>query len=211
MPRISSTNKWRCTSSTQNGTVFDVELVEERPGIAVLQVTGKTASQAFANESGGHRWQRVPPNEKKGRVHTSTVTVCCLDVPEERDMPLDDRDLRWTFCRSGGKGGQHVNRTDSAVQLMHVPTGVMVRCESERSQTQNKITARMLLQARLAETKRSGDAKDRSALRKALVGVGARGDKVISIALQRDQVVHHVTGKRMSATRYLQGHVDEIH
>jgi peptide chain release factor 1 len=187
------------------GTVFDLELVDERPGIAILQVTGKNASKLFANESGGHRWQRVPPNEKKGRVHTSTVTVAVLRVPTDRDMTIADKDLRWTFCRSGGSGGQHVNKTESAVQLLHIPTGLMVRCESERSQTQNKVTAKMLMLARLAEAQDAEVSKATAASRKAQVGVGARGDKRRTIRTQDGIVTDHLLDQKWPLKSYLRG------
>jgi peptide chain release factor 1 len=192
-------------ASMRCGTVFDLELVDERPGIAILQVTGKNASKLFANESGGHRWQRVPPNEKKGRVHTSTVTVAVLRVPTDRDMTIADKDLRWTFCRSGGSGGQHVNKTESAVQLLHIPTGLMVRCESERSQTQNKVTAKMLMLARLAEAQDAEVSKATAASRKAQVGVGARGDKRRTIRTQDGIVTDHLLDQKWPLKSYLRG------
>ena len=196
--------------NTRCGTVFDLELVDSRPGITVLRVTGKNAMGLFSNEPGGHRWQRIPPTEKSGRVHTSTVTVAILRVPTDKEMPIEDKDLRWTFCRSGGSGGQHVNKTESAVQLMHIPTGVMVRCESERSQNQNKITAKTLLMARLAGARDIEAASKINGSRKSQVGTGQRGDKVVTIRIQDDTVTHHITGKRTTASRYLKGYVDDL-
>ena len=187
-----------------------MELVEDRPGIIVLRVSGKNAAKLFQHESGGHRFQRVPPTEKRGRVQTSTVTVATLGVPSDNDLVIADKDLRWSFCRSGGSGGQHVNKTESAVQLLHVPTGVQIRCESERSQTQNKITALAVLRARIWEAQQEKAAKGRAQDRKQQVGSGMRADKTVTIALQRDQVTHHVTGKTMSATRYLKGFLNEL-
>jgi len=197
-------------SGTQNGTSFDLELVEDRPGIVVIRVTGKNASDLFKNEPGGHRWQRISPTEKRGRVHTSTITVAILVVPSDKEQSIADKDLRWTYCRAGGKGGQHVNKTDSAVQLLHIPTGTLVRCESERSQTQNKVTAMQLLRARLAESQKSEGHNKTNGVRKGQIGGGARGDKTITIRMQDDIVVHHVTGKRTTAARYMKGYIEDL-
>src|SRR5579885_2588838 len=109
--------------------------------MTVLQIDGQGAWSAFAHEPGGHRFQRIPPNEKRGRVHTSTVTVAVLPELTDTQVPINDKDLEWSYCRGSGKGGQHRNVTDSAVQLHHKPTGIRVRCESERSQPQNRRTA----------------------------------------------------------------------
>jgi len=176
----------------------------------VLQFTGKNCYAKLKHESGGHRFQRIPPTERKGRVHTSTITVAILPVPSERDVVLLDKDLQWSFCRAGGSGGQHVNKTDSAVQLTHIPTGLQIRCEAERSQTQNKVTALALLRARIQEQTTQQNAQSRNADRKAQVGGGARGDKTITLRLQEDQVVHHETGKRTTATRYMAGYLEDL-
>lgn len=173
-------------------------------------MVGKGAVRLFQHESGGHRWQHVPKTEKRGRVQTSTITVAVLRVPTDKEMPVADKDLRWTFCRSGGSGGQHVNKTDSAVQLLHIPTGLMVRCESERSQTQNKLSAKALLMARMSEARDEAVASKVNGSRKSQVGSGMRGDKVITIRVQDDIVTHHGTGKRTTATRYMKGYVDDL-
>lgn len=175
-----------------------------------MRMCGKGAAKLFANEAGGHRWQRIPPTEKKGRVHTSTITVAVLHVPEDREMVIADKDLKWAFCRSGGSGGQHVNKTDSAVQLTHIPTGVQVRCESERSQTQNKMTALSLLRARLVEAAKTEGSARVNGSRKSQVGSGMRGDKVVTLRMQDDVVTHHVTGRRTTVTRYMRGYVDDL-
>ena len=189
---------------------LEVELIERRPGLAVLQVTGQTAVNDFRHEAGGHRWQRIPPTEKRGRVQTSTVTVATLPVPEGAEFCLSEKDLNWAFCRAGGKGGQHVNRTDSAVQLTHRPSGMMVRVENERSQSQNKAVALAVLRSRLAEKDREQAESTVNASRRSQVGAGMRGDKRRTIALQRDQVTDHITGKRVSAKVYLTGEIDRV-
>jgi peptide chain release factor 1 len=154
--------------------------------------------------------QRVPPTEKRGRVHTSTVTIAVLPVPEHKNLDIDTRDLEWKTCRGSGAGGQHRNTTDSAVQLTHKPTGLMVRCESERSQHQNKAMALDVLRSRLAQHQEDRTQAKRNQKRRQQVGTGMRGDKRRTIALQRDQVVDHRTGRRMSAKKYLRGEVDGL-
>lgn len=176
----------------------------------VLVAKGKGANDAFRHEPGGHRWQRVPPNEKRGRVHTSTVTVAVLAVPEALGYDLDDTDLEWKACRGSGAGGQHRNKRDTAIQLRHKPTGIMVRCEAERSQHANRQTARAMLAARLEQAEADRRVDGRNATRRAQVGTGMRADKVRTIALQRDQVTDHRLGRRMSAKRYLKGELDKL-
>ena len=133
-----------------------------------------------------------------------------LREPTEAEVRIDPRDLEWKACRGSGKGGQHRNVTDSAVQLTHLPTRTSVRVESERSQHQNKRLALGLLRARLLEVEESRLADDRSGRRRRQVGSGMRGDKRRSVSVFRDQVVDHVTGRRMSYQRYARGFVEEL-
>ena len=176
----------------------------------VLRVTGKTAAQDFSHEGGGHRFQRVPPTEKNGRRQSSTITVAILREPTEAEVHLDDRDLEWKATRGSGAGGQARNKVSSAIQLTHKPSGIMVRVESERSQTQNKQVALALLRARLLDQKTCALDSARNQTRRAQVGVGARGDKRRTVSLFRDQAVDHVTGKRISAERYMRGFVEDL-
>jgi peptide chain release factor 1 len=202
----SSPNKCRSTRVSRPGGRFSLELVEERPGFAVLRVDGKGARDAFAHEAGGHRWQRVPPNDKRGRVHTSTITVAVLDEPTEVELPtLDPRDLDITTCRSSGNGGQNVQKTDSAVQIRHIPTGLIVRCETERSQTYNRATAIAILRARLHEARQHSANAERADTRRRQIGSGQRGDKRRTIAVQRDSVVDHVSGRAWRYDDYERG------
>lgn len=180
-------------------------MIDEGAGFVVFRVGGKGAEEAFGHEAGGHRWQRVPPNEKRDRVQTSTVTVAVLPEPREVDLTIDPRDLDWRFCRGSGAGGQHRNKTETAVQLTHLPTGTSVRCEAERSQQQNKQAALALLRARLWE-ERQGDLTDaRSRERRAQVGSGMRGDKRRTVQVKNDAVTDHVLNRSWKFAAYERG------
>lgn len=181
------------------------EVIEERSGFVLCRVFGNGAEEALKNEAGGMRWQRIPPNEKRGRVHTSTVTVAVLPEPTDVQIRLDERDLDYRTCRASGAGGQKINKTDSAVQLTHKPTGLMVRVETERSQHQNRATALALLRARLWEAKRDRETAARANDRRTQVGSGMRGDKRRTIAVQRGTVVDHVTGRSWPVRDDLRG------
>lgn len=193
--------------SAQHAILFEIELIERREGVITFRAVGPNtkARDLFANEAGGHRWQRVPPNDKKGRVHTSTITVAVLPEPTPVEVQIRDADLDVRTCRAGSAGGQYVNKTESAVQITHRPTGVSVRCESERSQNQNRATAMALLRARIWEAERTRLADERAATRKQQVGGGARGDKRRTIRVQDGQVNDHITGQHWELRSYLRG------
>lgn len=173
--------------------------------MVTLRVTGKRADELFRDEPGGHRWQRVPPNERRGRVQTSTITVAVLPEPAEHDEPLRECDLRWTATRGSGAGGQARNKTSNCVQLWHTPTGTMVRCESERSQAQNLASAKALLRARLHAARTGALTQEQANARRAQVGSGMRGDKRRTIRAQEGQVHDHVTGRRWTLREYTRG------
>lgn len=166
---------------------------------------GKHAVETFKDEPGGHRWQRVPPTEKQGRVQTSTITVAVLPEPTATQVVLNERDLDFKFCRGSGAGGQHRNVTDSAVVLTHRPTGVVVRCESERSQHANKDTALAVLRARLWEVTQLALDGKRALDRRAQIGSGMRGDKRRTIRVRDDVVNDHVTGRQWKFRAYARG------
>ena len=138
-------------------------------------------------------------------MQTSTVTVAVLAEPTDVQVRLDDRDLEYRTCRASGAGGQKVNKTDSAVQLTHRPTGLMVRVETERSQHQNRATALVLLRARLWQAEREARDAARASDRRTQVGSGMRGDKRRTIAVQRGTVVDHVNGRSWNLRDYLRG------
>lgn len=197
--------KW----ATRNN--LEVIPLDSRPGLISFQVTGKDAWSFFKHEAGGLRFQRIPPTERKGRVHTSTITVAVLAVPDEGTVQLNDRDLDVQTTRGSGAGGQHRNRTDSAVILTHKPSGLVVRAENERSQHRNLLTAKAILYAKLQEAQQEALQGARNDVRRSQLGKGQRGDKRRSIALQRGQVVDHVLGIRMSAEKYLKGDLSELY
>lgn len=198
-------NSSPCTRESVSGGIFDVALVEERSGFLSFQVTGKGALALFARESGGHRWQRIPPTEKRGRVQTSTVTVAVLREPAPTEVHIDERDIEWTTCRGSGAGGQHRNVTNSAVQMVHLPTGIRVRVENERSQSMNRETAMRVLRARVREQQLAASTKVRDDDRRRQVGSGERGDKVRTIRAQDGQVTDHQSGQQIRYKDYVRG------
>lgn len=185
-------------------------MTEERSGYICFRVTGKDAAHAFRHESGGHRWQGTNRFDKQGRIHSSTITVSVLREPTQAEVRLDERDLEWSACRSSGAGGQNVNKTNSAVILKHLPSGITVRCENERSQLQNKGTALGLLRARLFAAEENRLTSSRNSDRKNQVGSGERSDKRRTTAEQRDSVTDHLTGKRTTIDRYKRGWVEDL-
>lgn len=138
-------------------------------------------------------------------MQTSTVTVAVLPEPVEQALVIPPNDLEWSTCRAGGHGGQHLQKTESAVQVKHVPTGLLVRCENERSQHQNKALALAVLRARLWERQRAAAHATRADQRRQQVGSGMRGDKRRTIRVQDGQVTDHVSGKRWRLSEYLNG------
>lgn len=168
-------------------------------------MSGKSVEEIFKDEPGGHRWQRVPPTEKRGRVQTSTVTVAVLREPEAVELRIDERDLEIKTCRGSGAGGQHRNVTDSAVQIFHKPSGLMVRAETERSQSQNREYAMGLLRARLLAAAKEAKSNARAADRRSQVGSGMRGDKRRTIRCQDGQVNDHISGRTWKLKEYMRG------
>lgn len=144
-------------------------------------------------------------------MQTSTVTVAVLREPTEAEVRLDPRDLDVRVARGSGPGGQHRNKTESAVQITHLPTGLQVRCDGERSQHQNRDEAMRVMRARLLRRAQETATAGRAQERRDQVGSGMRGDKVRTVAVQRDQVVDHRNGKRISVKSFLRGDLDGLY
>jgi peptide chain release factor 1 len=182
---------------------LELSVIEDRPGFMSLLIEGAKAGKVFANEPGGHRWQNVSPTDKKGRVHTSTVTVAVLDE-ETFDYRLDLTEVEYFYARGSGKGGQHKNKTDSCVTAVHKPTGTSVKIDS-RDQHKNKKLATRILAERLREVEEGRIRNERFEERKSQVGSGMRGDKRRTYRAKDDQVVDHIVGKTWRLKKWMRG------
>lgn len=187
--------------------------VNEAGGIKeiVFSVKGKDSFRCLKFESGVHRVQRVPTTESQGRIHTSTATVAVLVEPEEIDLVIEPKDLRVDTYRSSGPGGQHMQKTDSAVRITHIPTGTVVACQDERSQIKNKAKAMRVLRARILEVKIEAEAKRLSSARKTQIGTGDRSEKIRTYNFPDRRVTDH----RINFTSHqlegiLEGQMDEL-
>jgi len=178
---------------------------------ATFRMSGEAVFRKLRFESGVHRVQRVPATEAQGRIHTSTATVAVLPEAEEVDFEIRPEDLRIEVCRAGGPGGQGVNTTDSAVQVMHIPTGKIVRCQDGRSQQKNKERALQILRARLLEEKQREEAEKYSAHRRSLIGTGGREEKIRTYNFPQNRVTDHRIGLTLhSLDRFVQGDLQEM-
>jgi len=178
----------------------------------ILRVTGDQVYSRLKFESGAHRVQRVPQTESQGRIHTSACTVAVLPEPAEIDqVEVNPADLRIDTYRSSGAGGQHVNTTDSAVRITHLPTGIVVECQDERSQHKNRARAMTLLQAKLLNSERDKQAQEQGETRRELVGSGDRSERIRTYNFPQGRVTDH----RINLTLYkldeiLQGDLDTV-
>jgi peptide chain release factor 1 len=177
----------------------------------VFRLSGDSVFRKMRYESGVHRVQRVPATEAQGRIHTSTATVAVLPEAEEIDIELKMEDLRIEVCRAGGPGGQGVNTTDSAVQILHIPTGRIVRCQDGRSQQQNKERALQIMRSRLLEDKRRHEEEKYSAHRRSLIGGGGREEKIRTYNFPQNRVTDHRIGLTIySLDRFIEGDIEEM-
>src|SRR3989442_744872 len=177
----------------------------------IFKVSGESVFRKLRYESGVHRVQRVPATEAQGRIHTSTATVAVLPEAEDVDVELKPEDLRIEVSRAGGPGGQGVNTTDSAVQVMHIPTGTIVRCQDGRSQLKNKEKALSILRARLLERQQQEEAAKYSAVRKSQIGSGGREEKIRTYNFPQNRLTDHRIGLTLyNLDRVINGDLDEM-
>jgi len=178
---------------------------------AIFRVSGESVFRKLRYESGVHRVQRVPATEAQGRIHTSTATVAVLPEAEDIDVELKPEDLRIEVSRAGGPGGQGVNTTDSAVQVMHIPTGMIVRCQDGRSQIKNKERALSILRARLLERKQREEAEKYSAQRRGQIGTGGREEKIRTYNFPQNRVTDHRIGLTLyNLDRVMEGQLADL-
>ena len=205
--RYAEINKWK------------VEVLSENEGEhggyreIIARIVGAGAYSKLKFESGAHRVQRVPETESQGRVHTSAATVVVMPEPDEVEKVdvINPSELRVDTYRASGAGGQHVNKTDSAVRLTHLPTGIVVECQDERSQHKNKARAMSLLMARINNIEIEKQEKEQASARKSLVGTGDRSDRIRTYNYPQGRVTEH----RINLTLYkldevMQGHIEQV-
>ena len=178
---------------------------------ATAEIAGRGVFARLKYESGVHRVQRVPTTETQGRIHTSTVTVAVLPEAEEVDVQIEDKDLRIDTYRASGAGGQHVNKTDSAVRITHIPSGIVVAMQEEKSQHKNRAKAMKVLRARLYEQQRSAADQARAADRKSQVGTGDRSERIRTYNFPQGRVTDHRIGLTLhKIDRVMLGDFDDI-
>lgn len=177
----------------------------------ILRVTGEKPYGQLKFEGGVHRVQRVPVTESQGRIHTSTATVAVLPEAAEADLEIRPEDLRIDIYRSGGHGGQGVNTTDSAVRITHLPTGIVVAMQDERSQQQNRQKAMMILRSRLIERQKQAEMAAASDARKSLIGTGDRSEKIRTYNFPQDRITdHRIHYSRSNVTAAMDGEIDDL-
>ena len=184
------------------------ESVSELGGFkeVVLRISGERVYGRLRFESGGHRVQRVPTTESQGRIHTSACTVAVMPEPDEAQaVSINPADLRIDTFRASGAGGQHINKTDSAVRVTHLPTGIVAECQDDRSQHRNKARALQVLAARLAERERAERSAREAATRKGLIGSGDRSDRIRTYNFPQGRLTDH----RINLTLYKLGAIME--
>ena len=176
----------------------------------ILSVTGRDVFRFLRFESGGHRVQRVPETESQGRIHTSAATVAVLPQAEDVEVHIDDKELRIDTYRASGAGGQHVNKTDSAVRITHEPTGIVVSCQQERSQLKNKNKAMKLLRTRLYDAEKQKREQARAADRRSQVGSGDRSMRIRTYNFPQDRLTDHRIRQNYPLAQVMEGKLEPV-
>ena len=196
---------------------WKTEILDQNPtGLGGLKeiialIAGEKVYSDLKYESGTHRVQRVPKTEASGRIHTSAVTVAVLPEAEDIDIQVDEKDLRVDVFRASGPGGQGVNRTDSAVRLTHIPTGMVVQCQDERSQHKNKARALKILKSRLLDQEQQKQDDERTATRRSMVGSGDRSEKIRTYNFPQNRMTDHRIGLTIhNLTAILDGELNDV-
>ena len=203
--RVAERKNWRAEIiSTQNSAIGGIKEI-------ILYIKGSNVNRYLKFESGVHRVQRVPVTESSGRIHTSTITVAVMAEVEDVEVSINPKDLRIDTYRASGAGGQHVNKTESAIRITHLPTGMVVSCQDESSQHKNRDKAMRVLKARLYEYEKGKREDDIANDRKSQVGSGDRSEKIRTYNFPQNRVTdHRITGRNFSIEVILDGNLEEL-